>query len=101
MSGLRAARTMTAVSEHHEARRWQLCSYVLDRRDFNQIRMRLPRAVRRDVKAVPEGHVGLVAQAIVGEEGDLPLAVLYDNVPTSVATEGVRKLEQRLTELLG
>lgn len=82
-------------------RRWRVCSYVLDRRDFNEIRMRLPRAVRRDVKAVPEGHVGLVAQAIVGEEGDMPLAVLYDNAPASVATEGVRKLEQRLTELLG
>jgi hypothetical protein len=44
--------------------------------------------------------VGLVAQAIVGEEGELPLAVLYDNAPASVATEGMRKLEQRLTELL-
>lgn len=82
-------------------RRWRVCSYVLDRRDFNEIRMRLPRAVRRDVEVAPEGHVGLVAQAIVGEQGDLPLAVLYDNAPASVATEGVRKLEQRLTELLG
>ncbi len=82
-------------------RRWRQCSYVLDRSDYNQIRMRLPRAVRRDVEVAPEGHVGLVAQAIVGEQGDLPLAVLYDNAPASVATEGVRKLEQRLTELLG
>ncbi|GEM_PF-1457394 len=82
-------------------RRWRLCSYVLDRRDFNEIRMRLPRAVRRDVEVAPEGHVGLVAQAIVGEQGDLPLAVLYDNAPACVATEAVRKLEQRLTELLG
>jgi hypothetical protein len=82
-------------------RRWRLRSYVLDRRDFNDIRMRLPRAVRRDVEAAPEGHVGLVAQAIVGEEGDLPLAVLYDNAPAGVATEGVRRLEQRLAEMLG
>ncbi len=79
----------------------RLRSYVLDRRDFNEIRKRLPRAVRRDVQTVPEGHVGLVAQAIVGEEGDLPLAVLYDNAPAPLATEGIRKLEQRLTELLG
>ena len=81
-------------------RGWRVCSYVLDRRDFNAIRMRLPRAVRRDVQPVPEGNVGLVAQAIVGEEGDLPLAVLYDNAPARVATEGVRTLERRLTELL-
>jgi hypothetical protein len=83
---------------HH--RRWRVRSYVLDCRDFNDIRMRLPRAVRRDVEAAPEGNVGLVAQAIVGEEGEPPLAVLYDNAPASVATEGMRKLEQRLTELL-
>ena len=93
-----------AVSSHDlrpRPHRWRLRSYVLDRRDFNEIRMRLPRAVRRDVEAVPEGHVGLVAQAMVGEEEDLPLAVLYDNAPTLLATEGMRKLEQRLTELLG
>ncbi len=82
-------------------RQWRLRSYVLDRRDFNEIRMRLPRAVRRDVEAAPEDHVGLVVQAIVGEEGDVPLAVLYDNAPASVATEGMRRLERRLTELLG
>lgn len=63
--------------------------------------MRLPRAVRRDVEPAPEGHVGLVAQAIVDQEGELPLAVLYDNAPASVAAEGMRKLERRLVELLG
>jgi hypothetical protein len=45
--------------------------------------------------------VGLVAQAMAGEEEDLPLAVLYGNAPAVLATEGMRKLEQRLTELLG
>lgn len=81
-------------------RRWRLQSYVLDRREFNEIRMRLPRAVRRDVQPAPEGHVGLVAQAVAGEDGDLPIAVLYDNAPASLAKERVRNLEQRLTELL-
>ena len=81
-------------------RRWLVRSYVLDGREFNEIRSRLPRSVRRDVQAAPEGHVGLVAQAIVGEEGDLPLAVLYDSAPAGLATERVRRLEQRLTELL-
>lgn len=74
---------------------------MLDRRDFNEIRMRLARGVPRDVQAVPEGRVGLVAQAMVGEKEDLPLAVLYDNAPAMLATEGMRTLEQRLTELLG
>ena len=73
---------------------------MLDRRDFNDIRMRLPRAVRRDIPAAPEGHVGLVAQAVVGEEGDLPLAVMYDSAPPSVAAERMKKLERRLTEML-
>ena len=82
-------------------RRWRLRSYVLDRRDFNEIEMRLPRAVRRDVQAVPEGHVGLIAQAMVGEDEDLPLAVLYDDAPAPLASEGMRQLEQRLTEMLG
>jgi hypothetical protein len=63
--------------------------------------MRLPRAVRRDVKAAPEGHVGLLAQAVVGEEGSLPLAVLYDTAPAGVAADGARRLEQRLEEMLG
>ncbi len=63
--------------------------------------MRLPRAVRRDVEAVPEGHVGLVAEAIVGTDDGLPLMVVYDNAPAPLATEGLRKLERRLTELLG
>ena len=81
-------------------RRWWVRSYVLDWREFNEIRTRLPRAVRRDVEAAPEGHVGLVAQAIVGDEGDLPLAVLYDNAPADLASVRVRSLEQRLTEML-
>ena len=82
-------------------RRWRLRSYVLERCDFNDIRLRLPRSVRRGVEAAPEGHVGLVVQAIVGEDGEMPLAVLYDSAPASVAAEGMRRLEQRLTELLG
>jgi hypothetical protein len=82
-------------------RRWRVRSYFLERRDFNEVRMRLPRAVRRDVEAAPEGHVGLVAEAIVGEDGGLPLAVLYGSAPDSAATEGMRMLVQRLEELLG
>ena len=75
-------------------------SYVLDRRDFNEMRMRLPRAVRRDVEAAPEGHVGLIAQAIVGDEGETPLAVLYGNAPASVADAHLQELGRQLADLL-
>ena len=81
-------------------RRRRIRSYILDRGDFNAMRLRLPRAVRRDVYPAPEGSVGLVAQAIAGEEDTLPLAVLYDNAPASVASDAVRRLEQRLIEML-
>ena len=81
-------------------RTWRVRSYVLDRVDFNEMRLRLPRAARRDVQAAPEGHVGLVAQAFVGEESGTPLSVVYDSVPRSLASEGLRRLEQRLAERL-
>jgi hypothetical protein len=87
----------TAANE----RRWQLRSYLLDRVEFNELRARLPRAVRRDVDAAPEGHVGLVVQAIADDEGGTPLAILYDNAPASIAEQRVRELGQRLTELFG
>jgi hypothetical protein len=79
---------------------WRLRSYLLDRDEFNEMRRRLPRAARRDVQAAPEGHVGLVAQAFVGDEAGTPLWVVYDSVPASLASEGLRRLEQRLAEKL-
>lgn len=97
MGLVRPASTDGHASRHE---RWRVRSYILDRREFNEIRMQLPRAVRRDVEAVPEGHVGLVAQAIVGEDGETPLAVLYGNAPASFASDGIRRLEQRLGEML-
>lgn len=80
--------------------RWRMRTHVLGRREFNAIRTRLPRAVRRDIEPVPDGHVGLVAQALVGEEGGLPLKVLYNHAPADLAAERLRGLERRLTELL-
>jgi len=93
-----APSSVDGTTPRHE--QWRVCSYVLNRCDFNDIRMRLPRSVRRDVQAAREGYVGLVAQAVVGEEGDLPLAVLYDSAPASVATESMKMLERRLAEML-
>ena len=93
-----APASVDGATTRHE--RWRVCSYVLARGDFNDIRVRLPRSVRRDIRVAPEGHVGLIAQAIVGDEGNLPLAVLYDSAPASVATESMRKLERRLAGML-
>jgi hypothetical protein len=84
----------------HWRRGWHIRSYVLARREFNELRMRLPRAVRRDVEPAPEGHVGLVAQATVGSEG-VPLAALYGSVPTDSAAAGAQTLERELAERLG
>jgi hypothetical protein len=80
--------------------RWHVRSYVLDRREFNELRMRLPRAVRRDVEPAPDGHVGLIAQAIVGTEG-VPLAALYRSVPADSAATGAQTLQRELAERLG
>lgn len=63
--------------------------------------MRLPRAVRRDVEAAPEGHVGLVAQAVVRADGGTPLAALYDSAPAPVVEQRMSELRQRLADLLG
>jgi hypothetical protein len=78
-----------------------LHSYLLDGGDFNEMRTRLPWAVRRDVEPAPEGHVGLVVQAIAGDTGGTPLAVLYDSAPASIAEQRVRELGQRMADLFG
>lgn len=74
--------------------------YVLERREFNEMRMRLPRAVRRGVEPAPEGHVGLIAQAVIGDEAGTPLSVLYRSVPVRLAADGLSKLERQLDRQL-
>ena len=71
--------------------RYQILRAVCERDEFNAIRAELPHLVRRDVEAAPEGHVGLMAQA-VAEDG-CPLVTLYEYVPEST------KLEEAFTEL--
>ncbi len=73
--------------------------YVVDRNEFNEIRTRLPRSVRRGVRPAPEGHVGLIAQAVT-EDGGPPISALYDTAPVSLGRQRLRELERRLTELL-
>ena len=91
---------LPSMPEHSPRRRgWRIRSYVLDRREFNALRMRLPRAVRRNVEPAPEGHVGLIAQATVGSE-DVALAALYGSVPADSAADGTQTLERELAERL-
>jgi hypothetical protein len=55
--------------------------------------------VRRQIEPAPEGHVGLVVQAVAGDAGETPLAVLYDNAPALIADERMGELAQRLKDL--
>lgn len=73
--------------------------YLIDRREFNEIRMRLPRTVRRAVQAAPEGHVGLIAQATV-EAGGVAISTLYATAPISLGAQRLNELEQRLAREL-
>lgn len=87
-------------TEKAQPDRRQLRGYVLDRSESNEMRDRMPRAVRRDIDPAPQGHVGLVAQATVGDVGQTPLAVLYDHAPRDVAEQRLRELERRLADQL-
>lgn len=80
---------------------WQLRSYVLGRGDFNDMRNRLPRSVRRKIEPAPEGHVGLVVQAVAGDAGGAPVAALYDTAPSSMATQRIRELAEEIAALFG
>lgn len=51
----------SASTDKAQPDRRRLRGYVLDRSEFNEMRARLPRAVRRAIDPAPQGHVGLVA----------------------------------------
>lgn len=91
----------TVNAEHrpvHEPR-CQILRAVCGRDEYNSIRAELPRRVRRDVEPAPEGHVGLMAQA-VAEDG-CPLMTLYEHVPESTKLdEAFSGLEARIREKL-
>lgn len=67
---------------------------------FNALRHRLPRAARRDVEQVPDGHVGLVVQAIA--EPDVLLVTVYGRTPAGAdPARALARLEAELLERLG
>ncbi len=59
-------------------RGYRIARGVCQREEFNSFRDRLPRSVRRDVEPVPPGHIGLLVQAVAGE--DSPTLSLYGHV---------------------
>jgi hypothetical protein len=72
---------------------------VCPRAEFNALRERLPRSVRRGVDVVPEGHVGLIVQAVSGV--DSLLLAEYGHVRADRDTgEALALLERRLRKRL-
>jgi hypothetical protein len=79
--------------------RYQILRAVCERDEFNSIRAELPRVARRDVEPAPEGHVGLMVQA-VAEDG-FPLVTLFEHVPEfTKLEEAFSELEARVRETL-
>jgi hypothetical protein len=93
------ARLLTPAAEG-EPRRVRISRAVCPRDEFNAYRARLPRSVRRDVEAVPLGHVGLIVQAISGS--DSPLSAVYGHVRADLdPADALAALERRLRGHLG
>jgi hypothetical protein len=77
----------------------RLAREICPREEFNALRDRLPRAVRRDVEPVPPGHVGLLVQAISGV--DCPLITVYGHVRADDdPADAFAGMERRLRRLL-
>lgn len=77
----------------------RLARGVCPREEFNALRDRLPRSLRRDVNPVPPGHVGLLVQAISGL--DWPLLTVYGHVRADAdPTDAFAGLERRLRRQL-
>jgi hypothetical protein len=77
----------------------RLARGICPREEFNALRDRLPRGVRRDVELVPPGHVGLLVQAISGV--DCPLLTVYGHVRADAdPADTLAGMARRLRRLL-
>jgi hypothetical protein len=86
---------MAEASGGPASRGYHIARGLCQREEFNRHRDRLPRSVRRDVDPVPPGHVGLLVQAITGE--DVPLMAIYGHVPADIDPSGaLADMERRL-----
>ena len=63
------------------------------------MRSQLAQVFRRDVEPAPEGHLGLMVQAVAMD--GCPLVTLYDHVAKTEIANGFAKLEARLERLYG
>jgi hypothetical protein len=52
---------------------------IFNAQEYNAMRRRLPRSIRRDIDAAPPGHVGLVVEIVTAN--DCRLVTVYDHVP--------------------
>jgi len=90
----------TAASARLEAadagvRQMRIVRSVCPREEFNAYRERLPRSVRREVELVPQGHVGLIVQAIGGQ--DSPLLAVHGHLRADRdPADALAALERRL-----
>jgi len=72
---------------------------VYERADFNALRSRLPRAVRRSVEPAPPGHLGLVVQIVSAD--DYALATVRGHVPVECDVRSeLARLEAKAREQL-
>lgn len=72
---------------------------VYRRVDFNALRNRLPRSVRRSVEPAPPGHLGLVVQIVSAD--DYALATVRGHAPVDCdVTSELARLEAKAREHL-
>ena len=93
--GWRALGCPVASGDDGSPRGHRIARGVCRREEFNALRERLPRSIRRDVEPVPPGHVGLLVQALAGE--DYLVLSLYGHVRADADLSGaLAALERRL-----
>jgi hypothetical protein len=84
-----------ASSSDGSQRGYRIARGICQREEFNALRERLPRSVRRDVDPVPPGHIGLLVQALAGEDF-LVLAVYGHTRADADPSRALAELERRL-----
>lgn len=79
--------------------RWQFATLVCASGEYNEIRSRLPRWLRRNAPRAGHDQVGVIVQAIA--PGDYPIATKYALVPTGDdATQVAARLKREVRAML-
>lgn len=79
--------------------RWQFATLVCASSEYNELRSRLPRWLRRHAPRAGHDQVGVIVQAI--SPGDSPIATKYALVPTGDdATLVAARLEREVRAML-